>query len=289
MERSMIGLTVLALVFCACPAFATTIGSAMDTPENLVANMLGSGVTFSNVSYTGSNLASGYFTGGVSAGIGMESGILLTSGFATNVTDSNTSDGITGENYLAGDSDLDGLIPGFTTLDATVLEFDFQLAAGETEVYFNYVFGSEEYNEYTNNVYNDVFGFFFEGANIALIPGTSTPVAINTVNGGNPLGTDESNPHLYNNNDDGNLPFEYDGFTNVFTAQATGLTPEQDYHIKLAIADAGDSILDSGVFIQAGTFSTKLLPVVPEPASIVAWCLIGLSSAGISWQRRRKA
>ena len=203
------------------------------------------------------------------------SGIILTSGNANFAENNNTQDGATGNNGVAGDSDLNALIPQ-STFDATVLEFDFVSTGGD--VFFNYVFASEEYNEYTNTTFNDVFAFFLDGANIALIPGTSTPVSINSVNGGNPLGVGASNPALFNNNDlnDGGPFFtiEYDGLTDAFTAQFLGLTAGT-HHIKLAIADAGDSSLDSAVFIQAGSFSDTPIGV-PLPGA--AW--LGLAMLG---------
>ncbi|MCC5611262.1 choice-of-anchor L domain-containing protein, partial [Nostoc sp. CHAB 5834] len=128
--------------------------------------------------------------------------------------------------------------------------------------------------------YNDVFGFFVDGKNIALLPVTGTPVSISNVNGGDPLGTNAQNPVFYNNNDlsDGGPFFniQYDGFTNVFTAQAKGLAAGR-HKIKLAIADAGDSRYDSAVFIQAGTFSSTRKSV-PEPASILS--LLAFSAFG---------
>jgi hypothetical protein len=202
----------------------------------------------------------------------------MTSGQASSAVGPNDSDSTTTANGFAGDTNLDTLIPGFSTFDATVLEFDFETAGGD--LFFNYVFASEEYNEYVNTSFNDVFGFFLDGVNIALIPGTTTPVSIDNVNGGNPLGTSASNPAFYINNDlsDGG-PFydiEYDGFTTKFTAQALGLGAGT-HKIKLAIADAGDRILDSAVFIQAGSFSdTPDDPKkTPEPTSLLGLLTIG--------------
>ena len=231
-----------------------------DSGAALVDAILGSGVTLvpDSIVYTGAPLASGLFVGGLSAGIGIESGIILTSGNAALAVGPNLLDDSDAANGLPGDSDLDGLIPE-VTLDATVLEFDFTTEGGD--VFFNFVFASEEYNEFALSDVNDVFGFFLDGVNIAVIPGTTTPISINNVNGGNPFGSGNAvNPEFFNNNDrDDGGPFfniEYDGFTNVFTATATGLAPGV-HSIKLAIADAGDDAYDSAVFIQAGSFSDQ--------------------------------
>ncbi len=258
-----------------------------DDADTLTNIILGSGITVSNLSYTGAPGASGTFTGGMSSGIGIDSGIILTSGSAATAVGPNDQDGATTINGLAGDADLNALIPNYTTYDATILEFDFESAGGD--IFFNYAFASEEYNEFTNSSFNDVFAFFLDGSNIALIPGTTTPVSINNVNGGNPLGEDASNPEFFNNNDlnDGGPFFsiQYDGFTDVFIASFLGLAVG-NHHIKLAIADAGDYSLDSAVFIQAGTFSDKETPVdpVPEPATIF---LLGLGLLGIVSIRRK--
>jgi hypothetical protein len=73
----------------------------------------------------------------------------------------NTFSNITTYNGQPGDSDLDSLIPGFATFDATVLEFDF--VPSTSVISFQYVFGSEEYNEFVNSAQNNVFGFFVNG------------------------------------------------------------------------------------------------------------------------------
>ena len=205
-------------------AVAISVTPGVDHSD-LVNTIVGSGVNVSSVSYSGAFRAAGTFTGGLSSGIGIDEGIVLTSGFAYNITSANTLDDITGDNNLPGNADLDGLIPGFQTFDATILEFDFTTTSGN--LFFNFVFGSDECNEYVNSPYNDVFGFFLNSGNLALIPDTATPVSINNVNGGNPFGTDASNPEFYNNNDPDDpastFDFEYDGFTDVFTARSLGL------------------------------------------------------------------
>ena len=46
------------------------------TPEEMVEKIVGEGIQFSNVQYTGANTASGIFTNGSSTNLGMESGII---------------------------------------------------------------------------------------------------------------------------------------------------------------------------------------------------------------------
>ena len=193
-------------------AHAGLIVTQNNDANTLVNNILGSGVSTSNISLTGANAAFGTFTGGVSAGIGIESGIMLSTGKVIDAVGPNSSDSTATEFFTAGDADLTA-IAGNPTFDAATLTFDFISDGGD--IFFDYVFASEEYNEYVNQNENDSFAFFLDGSNIALIPGTNTPVSINTVNAGNPVGTDASNSQHFNNNslNDGGPFFdiEYDG------------------------------------------------------------------------------
>ena len=160
--------------------------------------LVGSGVTVSNVTFAGAPVAAGTFTGGTGI-VGFESGIVLGTGRVQTVdAASSCSKGVEGPNACdsnstgngtAGDAALDPLA-SFPTADAAVLEFDFVPA--EATLNFDYVFASDEYNEYANTTFNDVFAFFVNGTNCAVVPGTSPAeaVSINTINGGNPFGTD---------------------------------------------------------------------------------------------------
>ncbi|HVE65231.1 MAG TPA: choice-of-anchor L domain-containing protein, partial [Thermoanaerobaculia bacterium] len=259
----------LLVVFGARSASGITVTNlSSTTPQQLAQMLAGPGVTVSNVTYTGANIAAGTFSGGLADGLGIDSGVMLTSGNVANGIGPNDEDGATTCNELPGDPALDAILAGETTTeDATVLEFDFVPATNT--VSFRYVFASEEYNEFVNSI-NDIFAFFIDGQNVALIPGTSTPVSINTVN----LGV---NSNFYRNNDPSDLgiptPFatQFDGFTTVLTATAT-LTPNVSHHIKLVIADASDCVLDSAVFLQAGSFIGQPALSVSKtaPASVPA-------------------
>lgn len=248
---------------------------------DLVSNILGTGIATSNVSVTGAAGAFGTFSGGLSAGIGIDSGILLSTGNVSSAVGPNSSDSISTSHGTAGNADLSTLA-GSGTSDAALLNFDFDSDSGD--LFFNYVFASDEYNEFANSNFNDVFAFFVDGQNIALIPGTSTEVSINTVNGGSAGdGVGGVNSQYFNNNDlDNGGPFfdiEYDGFTDVFTATVTGLSAGF-HNISIGIADVGDSAYDSAVFIQAGSFSSDNSTSIPEPSTIAifALSLFGLAS-----------
>lgn len=247
-------------------ASAINITTSND-PTVLTNSVLGTGITITSaINFQGSETSAGTFSDG--SVIGFESGLILTSGDASSADGPNNSGSTTTNFGGAGNPNLDAIIPQ-TTFDATTLSFDFTTETGD--LFFNYVFASEEYNEYVNSSFNDVFAFFVDDVNVALAP-NGDPVGINTVNCGNPFGVVGPNCGSYVNNSDGDFDIEYDGFTEVFTASATGLGAGS-HTFEFAIADAGDSILDSAVFIQGDSFSSGLIPndgddtppVVPAP------------------------
>ncbi|WP_287184046.1 choice-of-anchor L domain-containing protein [Rhodovulum sp.] len=239
-------------------------------------------LTGGNGSGSAGATAAGTFTGFGATGIGIDQGVILSTGNVQNAVGPNNSDGTSTNFGLGGDSDLDALIPGYSTYDATVLTIKFT-SDGDT-LFFNYVFASEEYNEYVGFEYNDVFGLFLNGTNLAFIPGTTTPVSINNVNNG-------SNSSFYKDNDpsDTLTPFdiEYDGFTCVFTAQGAILKGVENT-ISFKIADAGDGSFDSAIFIQGGSLGTTGPGVIPLPAG--AWLmLMGLGALGVMRRHRHRA
>jgi gliding motility-associated-like protein len=244
------------------------IVSTTQTPDQLVQNVLvGTGVSVSNVTFNSpaSAFNIGEFMNGGGTNIGLSKGIIMASGNVNNAIGPNDQTGAGDATNTGTDIDLENLIPGYSINDAAVLEFDF-IPLSDT-IRFRYVFGSEEYPEFVNSNFNDVFGFFVDGPNpsggfyvkenIALIPGTTLPVTIDNVNNVTP-----SFPQYYVDNTNGTT-IQYDGFTVVLTASIV-VIPCETYHIKLAIADAGDQILDSGVFLEANSFSSNAIVVNTE-------------------------
>lgn len=229
------------------------------TLQSIVQSLVGTGVTISNVqcNVPDSLRAVGAFSGGTAL-FGVDNGLLMTTGSVDNAIGPNKT------TFTSQDNGMDGYLPMDTLgFDATIIDFD--LVSSTNLMTFKYVFASEEYNEYVGSVFNDQFSFFITGpgystpTNIALIPGSTTPVAINNVN----LGL---NAVHYINNDtlDGLIPadinrfsqFEYDGLTRVLTTTSLNLIPGATYHLKLVIQDVGDHVYDSGVFIEGGSITS---------------------------------
>ena len=277
-------LAVLALAVSSAAMAQLAVDNTL-FPTQLVQNvLLGGGVTATNITFNGGpgNIMSeqiGSFDG-TASNVGLDAGVIMATGDIQVALGPNDQGGSTegGGNFGSGDPDLE-LLSGVSTNDAAILEFDF-VPTGDS-LKFRYVFSSEEYDEYVCGTVNDAFGFFLSGPsiagpysngaiNIALVPGTQIPVSINTVNNGSVGSTvfppdDGTNCENLDPNWQANSGFfvsnangttiEFDGSTVVLTAFAI-VECGQQYHIKMAIADGGDTAFDSAVFLEAGSFTS---------------------------------
>lgn len=271
------------------------------TPIELVQDiLLGQGVLVSNITYQGADSQFGYFDS-QNSNVGIETGVILTNGDVNIAVGPNNNGAAWAGLGGSGDADLTQL-SGVSTYDAVILEFDF-VPGGDT-IEFDYVFASEEYNEFVCAFVNDAFGFFLSGpgisgpftnsaVNIATVPGGDIPVSINTVNlgwaglGGNPVNCLNIDPNFDQNNiyfvdNEGNsdpTAIQYDGLTVELTAFAE-VIPDSTYHIKIALADGGDYAYDSGVFLRTAslysasqnpvgieTIESKKIRAFPQPAT----------------------
>lgn len=214
----------------------------------LISNLAGQGISISNISMHCNTAAYGTFTNGAASSIGLNNGLLLTTGGATLAADTNSSNGQTDcwDDTLV-DVDLSALEP-LAFIDPCIIEFDMVPQCSQLTI--RYVFGSEEYPEYVSSGYNDAFGFFITGPNplggnynslnIAKLP-NGTIASIDNIN-------NVTNNAFYINNAN-STTIEYDGLTTQINS-TVNLIPCLNYHFKLAIADAGDCAYDSGVFID---------------------------------------
>lgn len=250
-----------ALLMLSLPAFAVTTKSMNKglTQDQVVGILTGSGATITNVRITGSDLAIGSFTDG--AGLGLDNGVVLSTGDIADAQGANTASDAGKGLGTAGAPALDAIVKPFLTNDAAIIEFD--VVTESPTFAIRYVFASEEYREYVDSEFNDVFAFFVNGANIALTPGSGQPVTINTIN-------HLRNQGLYQDNE-GGANTQFDGYTSPLLAVAV-VEPGTVNHIRIAIADTSDSALDSAVFIsQGGISGSQIAPIVLPPDSIEAF------------------
>ncbi len=237
-------LAIVCLLSLCCNSQITT--NSGFTAQQLAEILASSNITITNASITGNASAYGTFNG-VNSNVGVNSGVILSTGNIQNAAGPNNQDDVSGSFNLPGDPILDS-IAQTNTMDAVILQFDFQVQSDAIE--FNYVFASEEYPEFAppNGGINDVFTFFISGPgivgeeNIALVPNTTDPVSINTINAVNYW-------QYYIDNDNG-ATVQYDGFTIPMVAKKENLIPCQTYTLKLMIADAQDDMFDSAVMLE---------------------------------------
>lgn len=274
--RLIILLTALAL--CNGLFGQVTVDQTM-TPEELVQQvLLGEGITAMNVTFNGApgnvlNNQIGRYNG-PSDFVDFDDGIVMASG---DVIQLEGGFGAPDAN-LTGDPDLAVIASPFSVNNCAILEFDFIPTGDSLEIRF--VFMSNEYPSFTCSSYNDPFGFFISGPgidgggifsnnalNIALIPNSDTFIGVNTINSGVPANSPnclDVNPNYMEDSQyfvDNNPPIDGDvqfpGMTVTITAYAEVICGET-YHIKLGIADASDTALDSGVIIEAASFQSNL-------------------------------
>jgi len=283
--------------------------SAPFTPQNLITNVfLGEGVEVLSVTYQGASKSVGFFKNG-EPHIGIDRGLVMTTGSAVT------------QGIEAGVESNGSVFASVPSSGASVMDPDMALISGGNETFdmakytitfiptsdtlrFRYAFGSEEYPEYACSAFNDIFGFFISGpgingpfqnngVNIALIPGTNLPVRINNVNSGmvgangsiencTPPAGSLAFPQFYNDNLNSNVQPVYDGFTDVFTAEAI-VIPCNVYTIKLIISDVTDGSFDSGVFLEAKSFGTGSLEVKATTVSLDGSVAEGCSEGSLTF------
>lgn len=273
--RPVVTIKSLAVFFvwmCLCQAtYAQLVVDGNQTDAQLARLISGEGVSISNVFVDCQGVNPGKAHGHYSVSdpsLSITEGLLLTTGSINNAVGPNTS--ASGSYFFKGHNSLNSptnptivLLEEFGRYIGEFCEFTFDIIPLGDTLKFDYMFASEEYNEFVGSDFNDVFGFFITGPNpeggnftnrnIAIIPTTGEVVAINTVNNGvaQPNGTLNGpckNCEYFQDNANGSV-VAYDGFTKNLRA-ISRVTPCQTYRLKLVVADASDGTYDSGVFIE---------------------------------------
>ena len=269
---------LLGIALVAGTAWAQLAVNQNASLAQMLAQIDGPDVTVSNLTLVSpsQNQQYGTFTGGTTpagAGpvLGIPAGIFLTTGSAASMLGPNDTGGISIDNgFTFADPDLTAIAAN-AVYDTVV--FTLTAVPAKDRLNLRFVFASDEYPEYVCTVFNDVFGLFLTGPevpggpsvtrNIAVVPGTTSAIAVNTINSGvvgaeqtagNAAPCELGNAAFYVDNGDGSTPLlnqnlQYDGFTVPITTDAP-VVPGESYTLKLAIADAGDAAWDSAVFIE---------------------------------------
>lgn len=242
------------------------IYSAQELIENILINSnCISNVTVTNVvggSFGTVDKSYGYFNSNGSS-FPFAEGLVLSTGKLTNAQGPNTTLADDDAPLWNGDSDLESVLNETNTTNATIIEFEFTSVA--TEISFNYIFASEEYQENNSNTcnYSDLFGFLIrpktstQYTNIALVPNTNIPVKVTTVHPNIPNGCSAQNEYYFDSWNNASAPINFNGQTKVLTAKAT-VIPNEVYHVKLVIADEKNYRYDSAVFFEAGSFQSTI-------------------------------
>ena len=196
-------------------------------------------------------------------------GIVLMSGDVSLSPGPNTSLNLsTGNSSWPGDADLEANTSANNTNNASAIQFNF--VPQIDQINFNFIFASEEYNRGFECSFSDAFAFILTDQitgvvqNLAVIPGTTTPIEVTNVRYGIPGQCDDINTEFFQqyNFDVPGLPsvnesdaaISLNGQTVPLTAIGA-VVAGNPYNIKLVIADQGDSQYDAAVFIEGGSFN----------------------------------
>lgn len=276
MKRYLHNVIITALLLWSCNVMFSqqivvdgSVGLQQLIEDNLVKN---SCVNITNITSSVNGSASGfssyaYFERGPS-NFPFENGIMLSTGNATSGGNSLITPILSeGSTSWGTDPDLEAALGISNTLNATSIEFD--VISISNQLQFNYLLASEEYFGINPCQFSDGFVFLIKPTgspgpyqNIALVPGTSTPVNTNTIHDEIYGVCPAQNAQYFDTY--GNPDTNYNGRTTVLTASAT-ITPNVQYHIKLIIADQTDGTFDSAVFIEGDSF--KILDLGPDVAT----------------------
>jgi uncharacterized repeat protein (TIGR01451 family) len=241
-HATVTGCLVLTSPGVAQAAVTITPASSTTTLLNALAPNGATGVTFTGtptILGAFSSNAYGTFTT-TGSNLGMTSGAVFGTGNVSQISGSPSFfwDG-------AGTGNSSG-----SERDRAALTFSFTPDAGVTKVAFRYVMGSEEYNEYVGQNFSDnitihLTGGVYSGTNVAVVPGTSTGIDIDTINA-------SLNSAYYRDNTIASPPVPdsvLDGHTTVLKTIST-VVPGTTYSAEIKVADFTDNRWNTAIFVD---------------------------------------
>jgi hypothetical protein len=187
-------LTLLFALLTATAAYAVLGITPTNTAAVLQTALQGNNVTVSNVTLSQGTITGqiGTFAGGLTGGagpvIGIDSGIVMVTGTATSALGPNNNSSITTGNET-GPTDANlATVDSGGQFDTASLSFN--VVPSGNFMAMDFVFGSDEYNEFVCTIFNDAMGIFVSGpgitgtANIARLSTNLSPISINQINRG---------------------------------------------------------------------------------------------------------
>lgn len=217
--------------------------------------IMGPGVTVVGASYTGDRNSSATYSLGDARSPDAtpgDTGVILSTGHVRDFTqssgDPNRSSSTSTDTSGRNNDPLFNQLAGTNTYDAAWLDIDF-IPDSDTMT-MQFVFGSDEYPEYINSIFNDAVGVWVNGQNVPLTVGNGQA----SINNLNPF----SNINLYRDNTGDDYNTEMDGFTVTMSLIMT-VVPGVVNSIRIGIADVSDTQYDSNLLISAGGVQTAVI------------------------------
>ncbi len=198
------------------------------------------GLSNINLTVTGNREAFGTFD---NAPFDIGAGVVLSTGKVTQLVGANNGGNVS-TNF--------GLTDPAGGQDPITLKVDFNTDSTASQVFFQYVFGSEEFTDYSGSSFNDLFTLTLNGVNLAKLSDGKTTSINNLTPSQNPTSWSPD----YINNPSGTGPLSsqivLDGYTKTLIF-AGSLIPNARNTLEIKIKDIGDGILDSAVFVKGGS------------------------------------